>query len=72
MTDAAAQAANNGQPTVEHAALAADGPVEPVSAPLSAAPGALPPIADERPEIVVGAAFAGGLVLALFLKRLAR
>ena len=61
MTDAAAEAANNGQPTVEHAALAAD-----------AAPGALPPVADERPELVVGAAFAGGLVLALFLKRLAR
>ena len=30
------------------------------------------PLAAERPEIAVGAAFAGGLVLALILKRLAR
>jgi hypothetical protein len=29
-------------------------------------------VAAERPEIAVGAAFAGGLVLALILKRLAR
>jgi hypothetical protein len=29
-------------------------------------------LAAERPEIAVGAAFAGGLVLALILKRLAR
>jgi hypothetical protein len=29
-------------------------------------------IADERPEVAVGAAFAGGLVLALILKRIAR
>ena len=29
-------------------------------------------IADERPEVAVGAAFAGGLVVALILKRLAR
>jgi hypothetical protein len=29
-------------------------------------------IADERPEAAVGAAFAGGFVLALILKRLAR
>jgi hypothetical protein len=29
-------------------------------------------MAAERPEIAVGAAFAGGLVLALILKRLAR
>jgi hypothetical protein len=27
---------------------------------------------DERPEILVGAAFAGGLVVALVLKRLGR
>ena len=27
---------------------------------------------DERPEVAVGAAFAGGLVLALILKRLVR
>jgi len=29
-------------------------------------------IANERPEVAAGAAFAGGLVLALILKRLAR
>ena len=29
-------------------------------------------IADERPEFAVGAAFGGGLLLALILKRLAR
>jgi hypothetical protein len=29
-------------------------------------------VIDERPEIAVGAAFAGGLVFALILKRLAR
>lgn len=29
-------------------------------------------LADERPEVAVGAAFAGGLVLAMILKRLAR
>jgi hypothetical protein len=34
------------------------------------APAPAPP--TERPEVVVGAAFAGGLVAALILKRLAR
>jgi hypothetical protein len=29
-------------------------------------------VASERPEVAVGAAFAGGLLLALILKRLAR
>jgi hypothetical protein len=29
-------------------------------------------LADERPEVAIGAAFAGGLVLAMILKRLAR
>jgi hypothetical protein len=29
-------------------------------------------LADERPEVAVGAAFAGGLVLALILRRIAR
>lgn len=67
MTDAAAQAANNGQPTVEQAAIAAD-----TGAPPSAVAPTFPSPADERPELVVGAAFAGGLALALFLKRLAR
>jgi hypothetical protein len=73
MTDAAAQAANNGQPTVEQAALAADASTGATSPGLPSAPAVvLPATADERPELVVGAAFAGGLVLALFLKRLAR
>ncbi len=30
------------------------------------------PAADDRPEAIVGAAFAGGLVAALILKRLGR
>jgi hypothetical protein len=34
--------------------------------------GGLPAAAAERPEILVGAAFAGGLVAALILKRLGR
>jgi hypothetical protein len=29
-------------------------------------------VANERPEVAVGAAFGGGLLLALILKRLAR
>lgn len=29
-------------------------------------------LADERPEVAVGAAFAGGLVVAMILKRLGR
>jgi hypothetical protein len=68
MTDAATGSAIDGQPTAEQAALAAEvaarGGTE--SAP------ALSSTADARPELAVGAAFAGGLVLALFLKRLAR
>ena len=35
-------------------------------------PYGLPEIAVQRPEVGVGAAFAGGLMLALILKRLAR
>jgi hypothetical protein len=78
MTGAAADPANDGQSTAEHAALAAD-------AALAAAPGASVPVTppplggpvspslpDQRPELLVGAAFGGGLVLALLLKRLAR
>jgi len=81
MTDAAVGPANDGQPTVEAAALAADAIPEPAGAvaPTPVAVPAAPPATtagggapDERPELVVGAAFAGGLVLALFLKRLAR
>lgn len=63
MTDVP-ESVDDGQPTVEQAALAAEAAVR----------GATPPHApaDDRPELAVGAAFAGGLVLALFLKRLAR
>jgi hypothetical protein len=54
---------SDGQPTVEQAALSNGSP--PIGdAPLAAA--------DERPELIVGAAFAGGLALALLLKRLGR
>ncbi len=35
-------------------------------------PHGLPEVAVERPELAVGAAFGGGLLLALILKRLAR
>jgi hypothetical protein len=35
-------------------------------------PHGLPEVAVERPEVAVGAAFAGGLVLAMILKRLGR
>jgi hypothetical protein len=74
MTDAAAQAPSNGQPTTETAALAPEAAAATGAASpgLPPAPVSLPPVADERPELAVGAAFAGGLVLALFLKRLAR
>jgi len=66
----------NGQATPEQAARATD-------AALAASPGASVPVtppattvplstADERPELVVGAALAGGFVLGLLLKRLGR
>jgi hypothetical protein len=61
----------DGQATVEHAALAAESlnASEPLRVP---PPSSSAGIADERPELLVGAAFAGGLALALLLKRLAR
>jgi len=73
MTDAvpepAATSDDDGQPTVEQAALAAEAAVRGGTAPSHAYPATAP---DEHPEIAVGAAFAGGFVLALLLKRLAR
>jgi hypothetical protein len=66
MTDAAEHV--DGQPTAEQAALAAEVATRGGTAP----PSAFPAPADERPEVAVGAAFAGGFVLAFFLKRLAR
>jgi hypothetical protein len=73
MTDAAEPVAD-GQPTVEQAALAAEaavrgGTTSPHAYGTTASGGAAP---DEHPEIAIGAAFAGGLALALLLKRLAR
>jgi hypothetical protein len=79
MTDGAAEPTADGQPTVEHAALAADAGANGQPVPtLPTAPAPLAPTTasggapDERPELAVGAAFAGGIVLALILKRLAR
>ncbi len=46
-----------------------DGPRAPSGLPN---PYGLPEIAVQRPEVAVGAAFAGGLVLAMILKRLGR
>jgi hypothetical protein len=51
------------QPTTDASTGAAD------SVPLQARVAAL---ADDRPEVAVGAAFAGGLVLAMIFKRVAR
>jgi hypothetical protein len=68
MTDATPEpAVTDGQPTVEQAALAAEAAVRGATP-----PHAHPTTAEDRPELAVGAAFAGGFVLALLLKRLAR
>jgi hypothetical protein len=44
----------------------------PASADASSVPERAARVANERPEVAVGAAFGGGLLLALILKRLAR
>ena len=72
------EATGNGTP---EEATGADQPTAPVWTPppppppasASPSPAASGPaaIAQERPEVAVGAAFAGGFVLALILKRLA-
>lgn len=69
-TEPVADPTVDGQPTVEQAAIAAEAVT--ASEPLRIPPPSSPAGADERPELLVGAAFAGGLVLALLLKRLAR
>lgn len=72
MTDAAepaAATADNGQPAADQAALAAEAAARGGAASPAAA---LSTPVDERPELAVGAAFAGGLLLGLFLKRLGR
>ncbi|HXE45053.1 MAG TPA: hypothetical protein VN635_07635 [Conexibacter sp.] len=78
MTDAAPEpaASDNGQPTVEQAALAADAlaaePGEPLTLATPTSVPVPPSTLDERPQLAVGAAFAGGLALGLLLKRLGR
>ena len=51
-------------------------PLPPPTPPLPPSPAAAPTgassVPSDRPEVAVGAAFAGGLALALILKRLAR
>jgi hypothetical protein len=49
----------------------APAPEQPVELP-PAPPGSAESVVTERPEVAVGAAFAGGLVLAMILKRLGR
>jgi hypothetical protein len=68
---AAVDPAADGQPTVEQAALAAEDVTAAGPSP-APPPAAAPAVTGERPELLVGAAFAGGLALALLLKRLAR
>jgi hypothetical protein len=60
--------------TDQHAPVPGDTPPAPPPLPPPPAPAStgLASIPNDRPEVAVGAAFAGGLVLALILKRLAR
>jgi hypothetical protein len=65
---------STGQPTVQDSPGPAGGPSAQAS---TSAGGAsvqerAAALANERPEAAVGAAFAGGLLLAMILKRLAR
>jgi hypothetical protein len=53
-------------------AAATPPPTPPLPPPPAAAPIGASSVPSDRPEVAVGAAFAGGLVLALVLKRLAR
>jgi hypothetical protein len=76
MTETSPEPGVNGQPTVEQAALAADAlaaePAEPLALATPTSVPVPPSTLDARPELAVGAAFAGGLVLGLLLKRLGR
>ena len=58
------------QPTTEQDAAATSSPPPPGESPLSV--GSQKDAFAERPEAFVGAAFAGGLALALIIRRLAR
>ena len=53
---------------------ATSAPAEDLSAGMSTSSGGfdLATLAHDRPEVVIGAAFAGGFLLAMILKRLAR
>jgi hypothetical protein len=64
----------NAAPVHADDSAASGAPVPVAQTPIPVAPGGSSPVAGaaERPEVVVGAAFAGGIVLALILKRLAR
>jgi len=58
------------QPTTEQDATASSSPPPPGESPLGV--GSEADAFAERPEAFVGAAFAGGLALALIIRRLAR
>ena len=58
------------QPTTEQDATASSSPPPPGESPLGV--GSETDAFAERPEAFVGAAFAGGLALALIIRRLAR
>ena len=73
---AGAQAPSNTAPyipgTFPPSSTASDaGPAASTSAPASSGPGPAA-LAADRPELAVGAAFAGGFLFAIVLKRLAR
>ena len=59
-----------GEPVVEPSGTPVWTPPAPPQEDLGASGAAA--VANDRPEVAVGAAFAGGLVLALIFKRLAR
>ena len=60
-----------GQPTVQDSPGTAGGPSAQTSTAAALQERAVS-LADQRPEVAVGAAFAGGLLLAMILKRLGR
>jgi hypothetical protein len=64
--DDAPAAVGSEEPTLAHPAA------PPTPTPAAAPADVIMAAAQERPELAVGAAFAGGLVLAMILKRLAR
>lgn len=66
-------AAADAEPTLAHETVAPPPPTPTGDAdPAEPAPLAIPGLPPDRPELHVGAAFAGGFLLAMFLKRLAR